>query len=115
MNVKKIIDLCEELADYTLEEWEDRSLHLLTEIKYELALYALAGNIAIAGSYEEKVNHPSHYQGKSMEVIDVIEAFDCGFLLGNVLKYVLRAGKKGDRKEDLKKAMWYLQREIDRD
>lgn len=60
------------------------------------------------------VNHPEHYQGKNgMEAIDIIEAFDLNFNLGNVIKYVVRAGKKSEAKEDLLKAAWYLQREID--
>lgn len=59
------------------------------------------------------VNHPSHYQTSSgMEVIDVIEAFDLGFNLGNVCKYILRCGKKDDAVQELKKAKWYLEREI---
>ncbi len=57
--------------------------------------------------------HPSHYQQGGLEVIQVIEAFTLNYNLGNVCKYVLRAGKKNDRLEDLKKAMWYLEREID--
>lgn len=61
---------------------------------------------------KEMVNHPSHYQGNGIEVIDVIEAFDLGFCLGNVVKYVLRAGKKDARLQELRKAMWYLEREI---
>jgi len=61
---------------------------------------------------EDRVNHPSHYQGKNLEVIDVIEAFGLGFNLGNVVKYVLRSSKKGDRTENLRKALWYLEREI---
>jgi hypothetical protein len=65
---------------------------------------------------KEAVNHPDHYQsGSGIEVIDVIEAFNLGFNLGNVVKYILRAGHKGDRREDLKKAMWYLSREIGTD
>lgn len=59
------------------------------------------------------VDHPEHYQSGKIEVIDVIEAFKLGFRLGNVVKYVLRAGKKGNRIEDLKKAAWYLNREIE--
>lgn len=62
----------------------------------------------------EEVNHPTHYQGKGIEVIDVIEAFGLSFALGNCVKYVLRAGKKGDARTDLEKAMWYLSREIER-
>ena len=64
----------------------------------------------------EMVNHPDHYQGSGgMEVIDVIEDYDLGFSLGNAIKYILRADKKGNRKQDLNKAIWYIQREIDRE
>lgn len=62
----------------------------------------------------ERVNHPPHYKAGGLEAIDVIEAFGLNFHLGNTLKYVLRAGKKGDAVEDLKKAAWYLTREIAR-
>jgi hypothetical protein len=61
---------------------------------------------------EDQINHPSHYQGNDLEAIDVIEAFGLGFNLGNVVKYVLRAGKKDCRLKDLKKAHWYLTREL---
>lgn len=65
---------------------------------------------------EEKVDHPSHYGGadNTYETIRVIEAWELGFCLGNCVKYISRAGKKGDRLEDLKKAAWYLQREIEK-
>lgn len=66
-------------------------------------------------SVSDKVNHPHHYQGNTFEVIDVIEDFGLGFSLGNAIKYILRAGKKGDRIEDLKKAIWYIEREISTD
>lgn len=63
---------------------------------------------------QEKVNHPSHYGGDTpYEAIKVIEAWKLPFTLGNTVKYISRAGKKGDTLEDLKKAAWYLQREID--
>ncbi len=64
---------------------------------------------------KEMVNHPDHYQGNKFEVIDVIEDYNLGFSLGNAIKYILRADKKGARKQDLKKAIWYIQREIDRE
>ena len=62
----------------------------------------------------EAVNHPQHYGGADnpFEAIKVIEAWGLGFSLGNAVKYISRAGKKGDRLEDLKKARWYLDREI---
>lgn len=63
----------------------------------------------------DAVNHPSYYQGK-IEVIDFIEDKHLGFNLGNCVKYISRAGKKNPDKliEDLKKARWYLDREISR-
>lgn len=60
----------------------------------------------------EMVNHPSHYQGNKFEVIDIIEDYKLGFNLGNSIKYILRAGKKDDIVQDLRKAKWYLEREI---
>ena len=61
-----------------------------------------------------QVVKPDHYQGKGgLQAIDVIEAFGLGFSLGNVVKYVLRAGKKDDRVKDLEKAMEYLKYEIE--
>lgn len=62
----------------------------------------------------EAVDHPAHYggAGNPYEAINVIEAWSLGFCLGNTVKYIARAGKKGDLIEDLKKARWYLDREI---
>ena len=63
------------------------------------------------------VKHPVHYGGEDnmYEAIKVIEAWELDFHLGNTIKYISRAGKKGSDKElqDLKKALWYLQRKID--
>ena len=65
---------------------------------------------------EQAVNHPAHYGGAGniYEAINVIEAWNLGFNLGNVVKYISRAGKKGSKMEDLKKAQWYLNREINK-
>lgn len=64
----------------------------------------------------ESVNHPQHYGGaeNTYEAIKVIEAWELDFHLGNVIKYISRAGKKGQKKEDLEKALWYLKRIIER-
>ena len=66
---------------------------------------------------KEMVNHPEHYGGESnvYEAIKVIDAWNLGFCLGNTVKYISRAGKKGTDKElqDLKKALWYLQHHIE--
>jgi hypothetical protein len=64
------------------------------------------------GPPHDPVNHPAHYQAGGIEAVDVIEAFGLGYHLGNVVKYVLRAGRKGSALEDAKKAKWYLERAI---
>lgn len=65
---------------------------------------------------KDKVNHPQHYGGEfnPYEAIKVIEAWNLGFNLGNTIKYISRAGIKDAEREieDLEKALWYLQREI---
>lgn len=58
------------------------------------------------------IDHPSHYNRGKIEVIDFIEDQGLSFHLGNVIKYIARAGSKGDKLEDLKKARWYLDRYI---
>lgn len=65
---------------------------------------------------DNNVNHPSHYNDGEIEVIDYIEDKKLNFHLGNVVKYVSRAGKKCADKEieDLKKAKWYLDRYIEK-
>lgn len=68
----------------------------------------------------DNVNHPSHYTSGKIEVIDFIEEYKLGFHLGNVIKYIARNGHKKSKGrsmeekalEDLKKARWYLDREI---
>lgn len=59
------------------------------------------------------VEHPKHYQSDcGLEAINVIEAFKLNFHLGNAIKYILRAGKKDNEIQDLRKAMWYLKRHL---
>ena len=68
----------------------------------------------------DTVNHPEHYTTGGVETIDFIEAKELGFNLGNVVKYVSRCGHKKSKEmtadakalQDLKKAKWYLEREI---
>ena len=61
------------------------------------------------------VNHPPHYGGENnpYEAIKVIEAWRLDFHLGNTVKYIARAGRKGPALEDLEKAAWYLARKIE--
>lgn len=58
------------------------------------------------------VNNPPHYTTGGIETIDFIEAKKLNYNLGNVVKYITRADHKGSRIEDLRKAKWYLEREI---
>ena len=60
----------------------------------------------------DMVNHPKHYNVEGYEVIDIIDAFKLNFNMGNALKYLLRADRKGNKEQDINKAIWYLQREI---
>ena len=62
----------------------------------------------------DTVNHPAHYNShpSGVECITVVEHF--GFNVGNAIKYLWRCGLKGDEIEDLKKALWYVQREIEK-
>jgi hypothetical protein len=71
----------------------------------------------VSSSGGDSVNHPDHYGGASSvyEAIKIIEAWKLNFNLGNALKYLVRANYKGKKVEDLKKAIWYIQREIDND
>lgn len=62
----------------------------------------------------EQVNHPQHYNAGKIEAIDVIEDWKLNFSLGCVVKYICRAEFKDSTIQDLEKASWYLNREIER-
>jgi len=63
----------------------------------------------------DPVTHPSHYNSGKIEVIEAIEDWGLGFHRGNAIKYIARAGKKDPTKEveDLRKAIWYIERDIE--
>lgn len=61
----------------------------------------------------KNVSHPSHYN-QGIEAIDIIESWGLNFSLGNAIKYILRSPYKGKQIEDLEKARWYIDREINR-
>ena len=63
--------------------------------------------------HTDNVNHPAHYKVGGIETIDFIEAKQLSYHLGNVVKYITRADHKGNEIEDLHKARWYLNREIE--
>ncbi len=61
----------------------------------------------------DPVDRPAHYaEGRAIEPISVILDWQLGYLLGSVLKYVSRAGRKQDEIEDLRKAQYYLNKRI---
>lgn len=66
------------------------------------------------GLHYDNVDHPKHYtsHASGVECITITECFN--FCRGNAIKYIWRAGEKGDEIEDLKKAKWYIEREISR-
>lgn len=70
--------------------------------------------MTVSATQEDVVNKPHHYTRGKIEPIDAIEDWNLNFRLANVVKYVARAEHKGKPLEDLKKALWYLQREIDK-
>ena len=76
----------------------------------------LASAVTSNTSIHDVVNHPAHYTDGGIETIDFIEAKRLGYHLGNVVKYICRAGKKGTNMglQDLQKARWYLDRAIEK-
>ena len=79
---------------------------------------AVAEDLSLADVVHEQrddaIDHPSHYTFSPIEVIDAIEAWECDFVEGNIIKYVAR-WKHKDGVMDLRKAAWYLNRLIDRE
>lgn len=62
----------------------------------------------------DSVNRPAHYaEGRKYEPIAVIEDWGLTYHLGNAVKYISRAGRKGETRQDIEKAVWYLQRYLD--
>ena len=79
------------------------------------ALMQAAGQPIQIEMFEPKpdpVNHPAHYKVGGIETIDFIEAKKLNYNLGNAVKYITRADYKGNRKQDLEKALWYIKREL---
>lgn len=62
----------------------------------------------------DQINSPSHYTQGNIEVIEVIEDWKLNYNLGNAIKYIGRCEHKGNKKQDLEKAIWYIKREIER-
>jgi nicotinamide riboside kinase len=94
----------DEIPNSVLEQFEIYDLHHMSDFK----------KAVLIAKTKEAVNHPEHYGGEDnpYEVIKVIEAWGLDFHLGNTVKYIARAGKKDDITQELKKAIWYLERKL---
>ena len=81
----------------------------------ESAKDALASQlITMEEPASDPVNHPAHYKTGGIETIDFIEAKELNYNMGNAVKYISRAEHKGNKQQDLEKAVWYLNRELSR-
>lgn len=76
--------------------------------------YELQSETTINKTKPDMVNHPPHYiEGRKYEPANVIMDWQLTWCLGNAVKYISRAGRKGSKREDLEKAIWYLKFELD--
>ena len=106
----------QQMLDYVSDDTKKlRDLIVPKYIQDALAPAKQTGTTVPAVEHNDPVHSPSHYTRGGIEVIDFVEAKGLNFHLGNVVKYVSRAGFKQDAKlQDLEKALWYLTREIKR-
>lgn len=87
---------------------------LSEEVKAKLAERLNPETITMEEPASDPVNHPAHYKTGGIETIDFIEAKALNYNMGNAVKYISRAEHKGNKKQDLEKAVWYLNRELAR-
>lgn len=90
----------------------DKSLGQLAYEAGRAAYEESRPKLRMEGDRGDAVNHPAHYKVGGIETIDFIEAKKLNYNIGNVVKYLTRADHKGNRKQDLEKAKWYLEREL---
>lgn len=104
-NLKKLVDEYKQAKAAKKEDWKTIDLSSSN-------VSALKGVNHDVPVKVDPVNHPAHYKVGGIETIDFIEAKKLGYNLGNVVKYITRSDHKGNRLQDLRKAQWYLEREI---
>lgn len=96
--------------------WEDEPVLSYMETFYgeKFANHYAIPETHTVGAEFDPVARPAHYtEGRDIEPINVIEDWELDFHLGNALKYISRIGRKSDGVEDMKKAVWYLERRIE--
>lgn len=101
-------------SDTSINTVIDTVTKITPEEMEELVFKVTQGRDRSEEQQADNVNHPAHYKVGGIETIDFIEAKQLNYHLGNVVKYIARADNKGNRKEDLLKAQWYLSREIEK-
>lgn len=104
--IRKAWEMAREGGAFVILHYGPNPVNITKETKVSDAL------LEMFKKSESTVNHPAHYNTGKIEVIDAIEDWQLDFHLGNVVKYVARAGRKGEMIEDLNKARWYLERKI---
>ena len=105
-NLKRLVDEYKaSKAKGKKEDWKQISL-------FSSNKPTMTSRVVIDAPKTDPVNHPAHYKVGGIETIDFIEAKKLNYNIGNVVKYLTRADHKGNKLEDLRKAQWYLTREI---
>jgi hypothetical protein len=104
-NLKRLVDEYKQ-AKATKKDGDWKQLGLFSSNT------SVTPKIRMEGNRADPVNHPAHYKVGGIETIDFIEAKKLNYNIGNVVKYLTRADHKGNRKQDLEKAKWYLEREL---
>ncbi len=103
----------DEVKSEYLKEYEVR-MYFTPYMNEELPLRK-ATKLNNTSNDHDMVNHPNHYNQGKYEVIDVIEDWNLDFNLGNAIKYIARCNHKGNKKQDLEKAIFYLKRELEKE
>jgi hypothetical protein len=109
---KKLSDLAYQIGKGRTPKQEWKTVHISTSDNSIEKAMEMEIPITMEEPKADPVNHPAHYKYGGIETIDFIEAKELGYNLGNVVKYITRSDHKGNRKQDLEKAAWYLQREL---
>ena len=106
----KTIALASSNIPFYADSVTDTTPKRMAQLAYEAGV--AKAKLRMEGDRGDAVNHPAHYKVGGIETIDFIEAKKLGYNLGNVVKYITRSDYKGNKLEDLRKAQWYLTREI---
>jgi hypothetical protein len=109
--IKKGMAEHKKIMDETIKGWKTLSISS-SNTPMQGVTHNVPVQIDMFEPTPDSVNHPAHYKVGGIETIDFIEAKKLNYNIGNVVKYLTRADHKGNKLEDLRKAQWYLTREI---